>query len=494
MSVAKAKTTEEKTADEPRPSPLVSLPNELIEIIAGYLPAPDFVRLKFTCKTMSTILDTDKFIQNASLKTEQVCHLVFRQRANIFLTGVGGTGKTYTLKRICKLAPTFRRQYAITAPTGRASCLFENGQTIHSFSGLKLAKVKKEQLLADFKEHKKVPGEKNWRAIDLLILDEVSMLGASLMEKLDICARLARRRNEPFGGLQLVFSGDFLQLQPVFDKFAFTSPIWNRLNFRTIEMTVPVRQNEDIVYFHLLNRIRTATHTERDLRLLQSRMIEYDPELLIKPTEIYARNIDVERINQEEFKKVPHPIEYTFTAQDSVVEKVVINKVKTYQPTTKISLERAREKLESALLRQCPTVVELKPDVQYILTVNLDVKAGLVNGARCVYLGSGHFAFRKTDMVKILTHDFFFSLGGGLYLTRKQLPLKIGYATTVHSSQGMTLDLAKMDLGKEVFSAGMSYVALSRVKTLDSLFLTNFDPRKIRSSEQALEFYRGSAR
>ena len=299
-------------------SELLSLPNEIIGVICEYLSDKDFHSTKFTCGRIYSILLSNRFIQNASLKTQHICYSVLQKRENIFITGVGGTGKSYTLTKICQLAPKYNLRVAITAPTGRASCLFENGRTIHSFSGLKLGKIKIPQIMEDFKKTKRVPGKQNWNAIDILIIDEVSMLGASFFEKLDVCARLAKQINEPFGGLQLVFSGDFLQLQPVGDKFCFLSPIWNRLKFKTYEMTVPVRQNEDIIYFNLLNRIRTATHTEADIRLLQSRMIEYDEEFLIKPTKIYSKNIDVEKINQEEFKKVNNPIEFTIHAQDSV--------------------------------------------------------------------------------------------------------------------------------------------------------------------------------
>ena len=472
------------------PTSLLSLPSEILEQIAHELPDRDFRQCKFACKRLFSVLSSERLVQNASLKTQHICYLAIIKRENLFICGSGGTGKTFSIQKICKLATQRQIKFAITAPTGRASCMFEGGQTIHSFSGLKLAKVKKEKLLEDFKRTKRVPGEKNWISIDMLIVDEVSMLGASLIEKLDICARLARRQNVPFGGLQLIFSGDFLQLQPIFDKFAFTHSLWPRLGLTYIEMTVPVRQNEDLNYFHLLNRVRTCTFTDRDIRTLQSRLIEYDPELLIKPTRIYSKNVDVERINQEEFAKVKNPIDKRILADDVVVEKVVINKVKTYAPSSRLTIEKARDKLEGTLLRQCPTIVELKCDVQYILTVNLNVKQGLVNGARCVYLGNGVFNFRKANLVRIEPYDFFFSLGDNLYLARKQMPLKIGYATTVHSSQGMTLDLAQIDLGKDIFSPAMTYVALSRVKSLDSLYLLDLDPSKIRASKDALEFYR----
>ena len=468
---------------------LLQLPNDIIREICEYLEPKEFRAVKLSCKKLYVLTDEDRFIQNATLLTIHTCYCVFEKKQNIFITGVGGTGKSYTLRKICELAPKYGRTHAITAPTGRAACLFEGGQTIHSFSGLKLAKITSEEIVENFKRYKKVPGKKNWEEIDLLIIDEISMLGASLLEKINICARLSRGVNSPFGGIQIVFSGDFLQLMPVFDQLAFTSPVWNQLKFTTIHMTIPVRQCDDRNYFYLLNRIRTCTFTPQDIKLLKSRLLPYDEDLMIKPTKIYPKNIDVELINQAEFKKITNPIDFSAHAADVIVERIMINHNIVYRPSTSISVAEARKKLEISLLRQCPNLIEFKVDGQYILTMNLNVKAGLVNGARCVYLGNGTFMFVKGCILTIKPHEFFFPLANNLYLKRLQLPLKLGYATTIHSSQGMTLDLAKMSLGKDVFDDSMTYVALSRVKSLDALYLTDFDPSKIKASPLALKFF-----
>lgn len=471
---------------------LNDIPKDVLFCIAERLKARAFRDLRKTCKYLYTLLSDERFIQNAEIQSNHICFLVLKQRQNIFITGVGGTGKSYTLQKICKLAPKYGIQYAITAPTGRASCVFEGGSTIHSFSGLGLAKMSLAKIQKDYSERRVVPGKKNWQSIDLFIHDEVSMLGASVFEKAELCARLSRGNDKPFGGVQLLFSGDFLQLPPVCDKYVFTSPVWQSINLKCIELTTSIRQSNDLTYFHLLNRIRTSTQTEKDEKLLMSRLIPYDEEKLIKPTKIYSKNINVEQVNTEEFEKLDRPIEKTYIATDQIYEKVKVDGKKSYILSNKMSLERAHAKIETRLCRQCPTKIELKQDAQYILTVNLDVKKGLVNGARCVYLGGTYFNFLKVQCCDIQTHDFFFPLGENLYLRRKQLPLKLGYATTIHSSQGMTLDLAKMELGKDIFSPGQMYVALSRVKNLKALYLTEFDSTKIRSSTLALDFYKMS--
>lgn len=471
---------------------LLQIPNDILREIFAYCEPKEFRAVKLSCKRLYVLTAEDRFVQNATLLTIHTCHMVFIKKRNIFLTGMGGTGKSYTLRKICEYAPKYNRVHAITAPTGRAACVFEGGQTIHSFSGLKLAKITLEEIVENFKRYKKVPGEKNWQEIDLLIIDEISMLGASLLEKINLCARLSRRENKPFGGIQVIFSGDFLQLLPVLDQLAFTSSIWKQLKFITIEMKIPVRQCDDRNYFYLLNRIRTCTYTERDIKLLKLRLVKYDEDLMIKPTKIYPKNIDVERINQEEFKKIDNRIEISSDAIDMIVERRIRNQSVVYLSSTKMSVMEARKKLEINLLRQCPNLLEFKIDAQYILTINLNVKTGLVNGARCVYLGSGKFMFVRGQIISIKLHEFFFSLSNNLFLKRQQYPLKLGYATTIHSSQGMTLDLAQISLGQDIFDDSMTYVALSRVKSLNALYLTDFDPTKIKASKLALEFYAGN--
>ena len=468
-----------------------SISNDTWYEIAKYLDLASFKSLLLTNKKLNSILLSANLSQNAGLKTEQICVQVLKNKQNVFISGPGGCGKTYTMKRICTLAPKYKRKHVITATTGIAATNFENGVTIHSFSGLGLAKQKLEKILAEYEEKNRIPGKLRWQSIDLLLIDEVSMLGANLLEKLDLVARLARDNDLPMGGIQVVLSGDFLQLPPVGDRYAFLSPVWTQLKLQTYSMNIPVRQGEDLQFFHLLNRIRTNTFDQKDMNTIAARVIPFDENALIKPTRIYSTNSKVEEVNQIKFNELTTPIEYVFNAHDAVVKRTMVNGRWIYELSTTLSISDARNQLRSRLLHTAPDIISLRAEAQYILTQNLDVKRGLVNGSRCVYTGEQLYQF--TDSLSRTIHPvrFCFPLGNDFFLIREQLPLRLGYAVTIHSSQGMSLDCAVMDLGKELLSNcnSMVYVALSRVRKLESLYLVNFEPKKVRANSNALNFY-----
>ena len=465
---------------------------DVLVLVAKSLDVKSFLALKLCSREFNKILSETKLSQNAGLITEKICTRVFKKKENIFISGPGGCGKTYTMNRICDLATSFGHKYAITATTGIAATNFKGGVTIHSFSGLGMAKQKLESIIAQYEETKRVPGRLRWLSIDLLLIDEISMLGANMLTKLDTVARLARGNDLPMGGIQVVFSGDFLQLPPVGDRYAFLSPVWSALKLNTVEMTIPVRQGEDLPYFYLLNRIRICKHLPSDINILRSRVIPYDENNLIKPTRIYAKNKDVDRLNQIKFNELTTPIEYVFHANDTVLKRTRVNNRWVYEQSTQIGLSEARARVASRLSHTAPDVVSLRPDAQYILTQNLDLKGGLVNGSRCVYTGEQLFEFTDSSTLHIKPYRFCFPLGDEHFLIREQLPLRLGYAVTIHSSQGMSLDCAIMDLGKELLANcnSMIYVALSRVRRLDSLYLLNFEPNKVRANATALAFYK----
>lgn len=471
-----------------------TLPNEIIEIISKKLDPISFVRLKSTSKNILSLLSSYRFYQNATAKSMYVCDLVINKGKSVFITGPGGCGKTFTLNEICKQATKKGLHFAITATTGYAATNFEGGTTIHSFSGLGLAKISLDQLIDNFVEKNSLPGRNRWNAIDILIIDEISMLSASLLEKLDFLAKMSRGDERPFGGIQLVFSGDFLQLPPVGGRYAFTSPLWDTLDLFTVVMDIPVRQCDDIYYFRFLNKIRTCKYNDSDLQLLSSRVLAYknlnlDSDM-VKPTRIYCKNKDVEALNNIEFNKLVTPIESTNHSFDEIIERVTEDNRTIYRHSNKISIRDAQNKIESHLIRSAPNSISFREGAQYILTYNLNVVSGFVNGSRCVYVGEGKFRFMNDREIYIEPHKFVFPLGNNLYLSRIQYPLRLGYAVTIHSSQGMSLDHAIINIGKDVFMNSQIYVALSRVRRLDCLYIIEFDKKRIRSSKHALEFYK----
>lgn len=469
---------------------------DIVSHVAGFLQPLEFRELKVSSKANNKTLADTRHWQNAQLQAEHACHQVFRKGRNVFLTGPGGTGKTHTLKLILKYAAKFKWETAITATTGMAASTFNGGTTIHSFSGLRNGMEPLESLIEKFETKHWVPGQANYRKTRLLLVDEVSMLGAHFSEKIDAMSKRARRKMAtPFGGLQVVFCGDFLQLPPIGDTYLFKSPLWDRMKFYRADMTVPVRQLEDRSYYEMLCRVRTCTFTPDDVERLRSRMIsekEVEERFSggIKPTQIFCKNLDVDALNQKEFAKLTTPIELVSIPDDRLVKRVMVNGKAVFEAVLDATLlDKAREVAAKNLMRRAPTKLEFRLGAQYILTYNLSVKQKLTNGSRCVYIGGGKMRFVTGKVLDLERVPQRFGVQDGLTLIRLQMPYRLGYAISTHGSQGMTLDSAIIDIGKDVFANSQAYVALSRVRSLQALHLLRFDETRIKANHEALAFY-----
>lgn len=474
--------------------------SDIITNIGKCLQPREFKALKLTSPQCHKALSSNKLWQNAQLEAEHVCYQIFIKKRHVFLTGPGGTGKTHTLKLILKYADKFKWKTAITATTGMAASMFNGGRTIHSFSGLKLGKEPLDSLLEKYREKGSIPGRASYKETKLLLVDEVSMMGATFMEKIDAMSRRARRTMlKPFGDMQIVFCGDFLQLPPIGDTFLFTSKLWNKIKFHKAEMTIPVRQLEDRRYYELLCRVRTCTFTADDIELLKTRMItEQEIEerfgeksgCRIKPTQIYCINVKVDALNQKEFQKLTTPIELVSVPDDQLFRRIKVDGKVAFEAVFDAGLlNKAREVCAANLMRRAPTKLEFRVGAQYILTYNLDVKKKLTNGSRCVYIGDGKMQFMSGKVLKLDRVRQRFPAQDGLTLDRNQMPYRLGYAISIHGSQGATLDCAVIDIGKDVFANSQAYVALSRVRSLQALHLLGFDETKIRANAEALAFY-----
>lgn len=398
------------------------------------------------------------------------------QRKNIFLTGPGGVGKSYYVKRLKEL---YGDRVSITSTTGVSSfnlC----GRTIHSFSGIGALK-QHETIEAVMKRIKKNPtNAERWRTVDILVIDEVSMMGKRMLEFLDLVARHFRNAHLPFGGIQLLLTGDFLQLPPIDDDFAFCSDVWNSLDLHVIYLTKMYRV-ADPVFTAVLERIRVGKPLPADNVLLFKRQEAYrkldledekeNPLLKIRPTFLYSRKVDVFSKNMEELDKNP-------------------NEEMRFPPIFYTS-----EKRRSVMRFDKQDVLILKVGAQVMLTVNHDVESGLVNGSRGVVLG--YHADTETLRVRFLDNreinferfQYTVEEDGTVQYYVNQFPFILAYALSIHKVQGCTLDFAVMDLGHSVFEDSMSYVALSRVRSLEGLFLTAYQPHRVKCNEKALAFY-----
>ncbi|KAM9621487.1 ATP-dependent DNA helicase PIF1 [Morphnus guianensis] len=408
----------------------------------------------------------------ARLSAEQEAVLgAVRSGKSVFFTGCAGTGKSFLLKKIVGSLPP-KSTYA-TASTGVAACHI-GGTTLHAFAGIGSGKAPLEQCI----QLAERPGvRQHWLACQHLIIDEISMVDGKFFDKLEAVARAVRKRDEPFGGIQLIICGDFLQLPPVCKaneetKFCFQAKSWRKCIHINMELT-EVRRQTDKTFVSLLSAVRLGRCTEEVTRLLMQTAANRSERDGILATRLCTHKDDVEITNERCLQQLSGEV-HTFEALDS--DPMLV-------------------KLIDA---QCPVGgrVELKLGAQVMLAKNLDVSQGLVNGARGVVVGfeseqkglpKVRFLCGATQVIKM--EKWVFKGPSGVHLSRQQLPLKLAWAISIHKSQGMSLDCVEISLSR-VFESGQAYVALSRARSLAGLRVLDFDPKVVRADPSVLQFYR----
>jgi ATP-dependent DNA helicase PIF1 len=401
-----------------------------------------------------------------------------RNGKNVFLTGSAGTGKTSVIKSYVK-EYNFKRKIAVTSTTG-TSALLVGGTTLHSYLKIGLGKENLSRL------YKKITSNKNWtkrwRDLSCLIIDEISMLDPVLFDKLESLAKMIRGNSKPFGGIQLILSGDFLQLPCVgTDKFCFEATSWSQCIHDTYIFTEIIRQS-DSEFQNCLNFLRFGVVNEEVIRTLSPRIgAELNNEFDIKPTKLYARNFEVDELNDRELDRLAKDerefYEYTMEIKqmNDIVSTDFINKIK----------------------KNCnaPENLQLCIGAQVMLLINLDLQIGLCNGSRGIVVDF----INDIPIVKFLNgielpiSHFIWDIedGDDICLRLTQIPLKIAYATTIHKSQGSSLDYVEIDL-TDIFDYGQAYVALSRVKKLEGLSIIAIDYDKIFAHPVAVQFYKNT--
>jgi ATP-dependent DNA helicase PIF1 len=413
---------------------------------------------------------------------------------NVFITGPGGTGKTFLIRRILNECALKNKKVAVTALTGCAALLLgEGAKTVHSWAGIGLGKDPAPKIAQEIRKTRRDVLYR-WLTTRVLIIDEVSMMSPDLLSLLSTVGQLVRKSPLfPFGGIQVILVGDFAQLPPVIkdeDKngtpLLFETDIWHALGLTICPLTQIVRQ-ADPVFQKVLDEIRMGDLTDESLQVLLDRQSQRWDDLKIKPTLLFSRRADVEMVNMVNFKALKGR---TCTYDVKTLYDASSSKGLTDSDP---DVKRAIGKLD----RDAPYQphLELKIGTQVMLVYNVSTEEGLVNGSRGVVEGFTETVpsyprvlFKgKTESLIIMEQSW--KVEGFDGIKRSQIPLILGYAATIHKCQGATLDCALIDIGPSTFEVGQAYVALSRVKSLDSLYIYDFEPSAIKAHPKVVNFY-----
>lgn len=399
-----------------------------------------------------------------------------RSKHNLCITGAAGTGKSHLLKIVKEHFPAIH----ITASTGIAA-VNVSGVTIHSWAGIGNGTLPLEEIL---KHINSGPGTKVRRQIKkakILAIDEVSMISNKTMDLINSVFKFVRNSEKAFGGMQIILFGDFYQLPPIIkeqdEDFCFNSDSWQDAEFKIYELTKIYRQY-DMKFIQLLNNIRHAALSDEDIELLKTFENKPVPKD-INPTILVTHNYQAEEINRQKITELLGQ------------EEAIFNMKTTGKDASINFLKKNCLAQESIILRKGCQVMMLKNTYQ---------KQGIINGSIGIvtgFIGKERFPivqFANGTKIPITPEEWNVEIFNEekqikeTIATIKQIPLTLAWAITIHKSQGMTLDCILCDLSK-IFAEGQAYVAISRLKNLDGLYLKGFNPRNLKINPKVREFY-----
>ena len=436
-------------------------------------------------------------MDSLSAKQREVYDAVTGQGAqSVMITGAAGTGKTYLLQRIIRTMRNRGKRVCVTGSTGVAA-LAVSGMTLHSFAGIgpwKKGSERKEMrstrgaLVRESREEAEFRGRavvyrkvrfsqarERWWKCDMLVIDEISMISADLFDMLEWLAKKMRSDLRPFGGIQLVLCGDFLQLPPVGSPhMAFEAECWGRcLGGGTHELTQNHRQGEDKLLAQLLQRARVGRigggHVATLARCVRA---PTKPAVVLCPLRHQTQRVNTRNL------------------------AALSGAAKTYAATDRGPKKHLIEKTCLA-----PTHLHLKVGARVMLLANVDIHHGMVNGSTGTVVSvtdgvypSVLFDSKKAPKYPVTVQPYTWQHTNGCDETvlaeRKQVPLMLGWAVTIHKSQSMTMDSVVVHLDK-LFETGQCYTALSRVRSLDGLFLVGRVHRHMfKANEKAVKYYK----
>lgn len=466
-------------------------------------------------KKFDTLYDAEKFIEshkedannernmqnikiNESLTvTQKNVVNQFIKGSNIFITGPGGCGKSFLIGEIINIAEQMGRRIHVTALTGCAAVLLgHNAKTLNSWSGIGIANKDVDTIIQGVVTNKRK--RKKWLQCDVLIIDEVSMLSKRIFEILDALGKLIRRNDKPFGGIQVIFSGDFYQLPPVgnsFDgsnQFCFESEKWKEtFNDNQVSLKKVFRQTDE-AYKKILNQVRKGKISKDSYDTLMN-CVDKKNISDIEPVRLYPKKYIVDEINEKYNNELSgKQVTYGVTLKHKKVHEDGTVDIGT---KTIITNEKEKSQIMGGSSIKYNENLQLKVGSQVMCIINYDMESEqkICNGSCGKVIG---FTINKEPIVKfhngrlvempitIQTIEY-----DDKEYEVEYMPLILSWAMTIHKSQGASLDIAEIDIGSDVFECGQTYVALSRVRSLEGLYLRSFDVQKIKIKKVVKEFY-----
>lgn len=394
---------------------------------------------------------------------------ILKTGKNVFLTGSAGTGKTFVLNQYIQYLKERKIPVAVTASTGIAATHM-NGMTIHSWSGIGVKNKLSSRDLKNLtdKKYLKTQLEKS----KVLIIDEISMLHKNQLDMVNQVLKHFKNNDKPFGGIQVVLSGDFFQLPPISDdavgqKFAFMSQAWVEAKLVVCYLTQQYRQ-ENNALTDILNEIRSGAISQDSInKLTAAEKTKLNDALEL--TKLYTHNEDVDTINNRELVKLDGKL-HNFKAETKGNPKIIETMSKSVQAPVNLQLKKGAK----------------------VMFVKNNPEKGTINGTTGVVEGFNDEGYPKVKLLsgKIITvKEDTWSVQndkGSALAKFNQIPLRLAWAITVHKSQGLTLDAAEIDLSR-TFEKGQGYVALSRLKSLENLKLIGFNQQALAVDALALK-------
>lgn len=385
---------------------------------------------------------------------------IVKLRKNLFLTGSAGTGKSFTLKSIIDYLKENNINYGITALTGCAAVLI-NGQTIHSFLYLGISRNIDDIYKNIYKYKNKLIKLQNLQS---LIIDEISMMDDELFILINKLFMKIKNNDLLFGGIQMILVGDFYQLPPINGDYCFTTDIWSKMNMSTIILTELIRQKDDNILQVILEEIRNGKPSDKTIEILKglkdTKFLNKD----IKPTRLYPININVDKINNNEFMRLL---------------KKNNNKIIEYK-----AIGSKDEKTDIY-------DISLTIGTQVMVIRNISVDDKLYNGTRGIVIDLNDNSVIIKD---IYNNNHIIQYYTDINQNDKKryisfMPLKLAYAISIHKSQGASIDYLEIDLGDDIFISGQLYTALSRATNINNIKIINISKDSFIQNEKVKKFY-----